>query len=244
MKEYFGKSAKIYHQTKGKKYLLIPSLLRYIPYTKNGKLLDVACGNGDLYINAKKRGYKYFGFDISPDMIERAKVNNPTAQFLVAAATNFSKKYNDKFDIVLVSMLLPAMGRFASIVKNLRECVKVLKNNGSIIIGVTHPVFDHYMQSFLLKRTDVKTKFAGYYASGAKFKVPQKFDDGELVFEDYHWTLADYIRALSMAGLKVAVIDECKPDAAVKIDKKYYDRHLAYPTYLVIVAKPDNNKIF
>lgn len=242
MKEYFGEGAKIYHQTKGKKYLLIPSLLRYIPYTKKGKLLDVACGRGDLYIYVKKKGYKYFGFDISSDMIKQAKDSNPAAQFLVASATDFSKKYKDKFDIVLVSMLLPAMGRFVSVVKNLRECVKVLKSNGSIIIGVTHPAFDHYMQSFLFKRTDVKTKFTGYYASGANFKVPQKFEDGELIFEDYHWTFADYVRALNMAGLKVAAIDECKPDAAAKIDKKYYHRHLVYPTYLVIVAKPDNNK--
>lgn len=236
MKEYYGESAKIYHQTKGKKYLLIPSILKYIKRTSNGKLLDVGCGNGDFFILVSKRGYQYYGFDVSKDMINRAKIDFPQSKFLVASATNFSKLYNEHFDIILISMLMPALGKFTNIVKSLKESKKLLKQNGIIIIGVTHPCFDHYMQSFLFNRKDVKTKFTGYYSSGTKFKIPQKFNGGELIFEDYHWTLSDYVKAINKAGLKVLNIDECKPVGLAKKEKKYYKKHLNFPTYLTIVV--------
>lgn len=237
MKEYYGKSAQIYHQTKGKKYLLIPSILKYIKNTSNGKLLDVACGNGDFSILVSKRGYQYYGFDVSKDMINRAKIDFPQSNFLVASAVNFSKSYKEQFDIILISMLMPALGKSEDMVKSLKESTKLLKQNGIIIIGVTHPCFDHYMQSFLFNRKDVKTKFTGYYSSGTRFKIPQKFNGGELIFEDYHWTLSDYLKVINKAGLKVVDIDECKPISTAKNEKEYYNKHLNFPTYLTIVVK-------
>jgi ubiquinone/menaquinone biosynthesis C-methylase UbiE len=237
MKEYYGKGAKIYHQTKGKRFLLIPAILRNLKPVTKGKLLDVACGNGDFSILVNKKGYEYHGLDVSPDMIKRAREDFPHGKFQVASATKFASKYKEKFDVILISMLFPAMDKLSGITKVLTESVKVLKKDGHIIIGVTHPSFDHYMQSFLFNRADVKTKFTGYYSSGTKYRTPQKFNGGELVFEDYHWTLSDYVNAIHKAGLSITNIDECKPSIEAKKDKPFYQKRLTFPTYLTITVR-------
>ena len=63
MREYFGKTAKGYKQTKGKQYILYPTLRKHIPISKNNNsnLLDVACGNGDFYLITKEKGYNFLG---------------------------------------------------------------------------------------------------------------------------------------------------------------------------------------
>lgn len=110
MKEYFGSSANLYHQTSGKQNILIPAILRHIPQTKKfqKKLLDVACGNADFNPLVRKKGYVYVGLDISSDMIGRAKKDFPEGEYVVAPATDFTKKIKDEFYVILISMLFPA----------------------------------------------------------------------------------------------------------------------------------------
>jgi hypothetical protein len=65
MKEYFGENATKYKQTKGKNFLL-----------------------------ANKKGYRYFGIDISKEMIERARRDFPEGEYQVGRAEDLAKKYS------------------------------------------------------------------------------------------------------------------------------------------------------
>jgi len=235
MKEYFGKSSKSYKQTKGKRFLLLPAFIKLIPKTRKGKLLDLGCGNGDLYPMVSKKGYDYFGLDISKDMIARAKKDYPRGNYSIYSASNFSKEYSDKFDIVLISMLFPAIGNKKELEKILKESVKVLKKSGRIIIGVTYPLFDYYMQFGLFRRKGIKTKFWGYFRSGSPFSIYKKIDGKDIIFRDYHWTLTDYVELINKTGLVISGINECKPIDIVKTqDKPFYEKRILFPTYLAI----------
>lgn len=236
MKEYYGKSAKIYKPRKINKYILIPGIKRAInkPTKNNSKLLDVGCGSGDFFELVQKKGYRYYGFDISKDMIEVAKINYPKGNFSVASTINFRKKIKIKFDVILLSMVLPAIKKKSDITKTLKEVNGALKKGGQVIISIGHPCFNHYMQNYLFSRNDVSTKFNGYFQSETKFKVSQKFDKDNFLFTDYHRTISDYFNLISNAGFKINEIDECEPiktkdEKINQFLKKYHN----FPIYLI-----------
>ena len=69
------------------------------------KLLDVGCGIGDLYGYLTDKGFAadYYGIDILPKMIDRAREIYPDGRFFtgdIFKESNFSKK---QFDIVFCS---------------------------------------------------------------------------------------------------------------------------------------------
>lgn len=241
MKEYFGKRAKGYKQTKGKEYILFPALGKYIHQSKPSqkKLLDVGCGNGDLYELAKEKGHSYYGLDISKEMIQRAKDEYPKGTFLVSSATDFASKYGQAFDVIVISMLFPSLRSKEDIAQTLKESKKVLAKNGTILIGLPYPCFDGYMQGGLFGRKGVTADFReGYFKSKAEFTLIHQVDGGTFTFEDCHWTLADYVDCIKKAGLSIEYIDECKPESSLRrIDKEFYEERIRFPTYMVIVVK-------
>lgn len=240
MKEYFGKTYKIYKQTKGKQYILFPTIDKYILPTKsnNVNLLDVGCGNGDFYQVANEKGYQYFGFDISDKMIEIAKQNYPRGEFRVLGATDFADKYSQKFDIIVSSCLFPSLRSKKEITKSLTESRRVLENSGRILVGLPYPCSDGYMQYGLFGRKGVKTQFKGYFQSQAEFEIEHQLSGKKFVFADCHWTLSDYIESIKNAGLSIDYIDECKPSQMLeKSDTEFFIERSKFPTYIVIVLK-------
>ncbi len=135
-------------------------------------------------------------------------------------------------------MLLPAMESKEKILKTLKEAKKKLKNNGKIIIGIGHPCFNHYMQKYLFGRNDVRVNFQGYFKSGTKFRVPQKFNGNELIFEDYHRTITDYFSYIRASGFTVLNIDECKPITSEdKTINSYLKKFKQFPIYMVFTCE-------
>lgn len=72
------------------------------------KLLDVGCGPGNItkYLLSKRADFKILGIDISPNMIELAKTNNPTADFAVMDSRSI-KTLESKFDGIICGFCLP-----------------------------------------------------------------------------------------------------------------------------------------
>ncbi|OGG58440.1 hypothetical protein A2765_05840 [Candidatus Kaiserbacteria bacterium RIFCSPHIGHO2_01_FULL_56_24] len=241
MREYYGTSAKKYGQTRGKQLLLLPALSRHLPKARNKKIraLDVACGNGDVFPLIKEKGYKYFGIDISADLLARAIADYPAGEYRKGDARSFARHYKARFDAIIISMLFPSLKKAGDIIKVLKECKTVIEKDGVILMAITHPSFDHYMQSFLFRRDDVHANFKGYFHSGSRFEMDQTINGEAFRFEDYHWTLADYMRAIQKSGLQLVAVDECQ-GVSSKIDKEdraWARKRDSFPTYLVLVLK-------
>jgi SAM-dependent methyltransferase len=239
MQEYLDKNAEVYHFTDRKKYVVIPALKRHIKKIKSGTLLDLACGNGLSYKLIAQKGYEYFGLDISPVLLEQAQNNFPKGHYSLGDATKFTKLYkNQKFDVILSNLLLPALDKKQDIIKVFQECKKVLKPEGEMIFVITHPVFDMYMHKGMFDRKGIKTQYKGYFNSGAKMTFTKKFPKGEFTFTDYHYTLTDYFDAINQANLVVTNLDECPPEKTLqKSNPKLYKKYLQYPGYMILVCK-------
>ncbi len=240
MTEYHGESAKNYQQTGGKLHLLIPAIKRAIPKATSpeSKLLDVACGNGDLFNLSSENGYEYFGLDLSEEMITRAKQEYPNGNYLQASATDFAGHYNHKFDIVLCIMLMNHFNTRDNIKKTLEQCKMVLKNEGVILVGVAHPCFDGYMQYGVLSRKeDIETQFKGYFNSGEKYLVHNVLDGKALTFEDHHFTFEDFFNTISEVGLRLDKIDECHPSNSTGASEEYISKKSNFPTYLLFSCR-------
>lgn len=75
-------------------------------------ILDIATGPGNVvkYLYSKRSDCKILGIDLSPNMIELAKKNNPQADFAVMDCRNIDM-IDRKFDAVMCAFCLPYLSR-------------------------------------------------------------------------------------------------------------------------------------
>lgn len=241
MKEYYGKSAKKYKQAKEKKYLLTPAIIRNLPKGQEGMtLLDVGSGDGFFCDIAIEKGYRYYGIDISKDMVDRSKIDFPNGKFTVTSATAFTKTLKQKFDVILINMVFPCIDNKDDFKQIFVEAKNALKKTGRIIVGSTHSCFDGYMKAGILKigLDIIETDFQGYFQSGQRYTVNRNFNGQKFVFEDYHWMLSDYVNSIAEHDMKLIFMDECKPvDVFNKDDRDFIERSRKFPIFFVMVIE-------
>jgi demethylmenaquinone methyltransferase/2-methoxy-6-polyprenyl-1,4-benzoquinol methylase len=112
-------------------------LIRKLMKSKPAKVLDLACGTGDLSLLAAKKGVsKVVGVDISPGMllVGRDKVKHlnldDKIEFVEAAAENLPFE-NDVFDASTVAF---GVRNYANLLQGLSETKRVLKPGAKIFI--------------------------------------------------------------------------------------------------------------
>lgn len=77
----------------------------WLPGEVGETVLDVACGNGNYCKFFLDRGMEYTGCDLSENMLEQARENNPGVEFVRGDATKLPFE-DDQFDMVFCSDLL------------------------------------------------------------------------------------------------------------------------------------------
>lgn len=102
---------------------------------KNARILDIACGPGNIskYLLNKRPDFKILGIDLSDKMIELAKINNPTADFLIMDGRDISQLKN-KFDGIVAGFILPYLSKEEAI-KLIYDSAKLLDKNGVLYLS-------------------------------------------------------------------------------------------------------------
>jgi len=99
------------------------------------KLLEIGCGPGNItkYLLTKRPDFDIFGIDIAPNMIELAKINNPTASFGIMDCRQIDE-IKSKYDGIICGFCLPYLSQKDSR-KLIADSYHLLNENGLIYLS-------------------------------------------------------------------------------------------------------------
>lgn len=96
----------------------------------HGKVLDVACGTGDMAVELLRQGCSVTGVDLSKEMMAIAKRKAPQAEYRLADAERLP--FGDaSFDAVTCAF---GVRNFVHLEQGLHEMLRVLKPGGRMVI--------------------------------------------------------------------------------------------------------------
>lgn len=157
---------------------------------KNKKILDIGCGSGIDLQFFNEHNAKCFGIDISPELVEIGKKELPTAE-IIKGTFNYLPWKNDMFDVVWSKY---ALQHEKDINFSINEIYRVLKNNGTAFIQVTHPM-----------RTAGMISTNNYFNNGEL--VNYATIDGKIINE-YHHSLTEWIQTIISNGFSIVSFQE------------------------------------
>ncbi len=101
----------------------------------NAQVLELACGPGNItkYLISQRPDFKIVATDLAPNMIELAKLNNPTAECVLMDSKNIGS-INQNYDALMCGFLLPYLSKEESI-QLISDATKILIKDGVIYIS-------------------------------------------------------------------------------------------------------------
>lgn len=128
---FFDFHAEKWDEFQGRNSQVIATILDLGGITEGIDVLDVACGTGFLFPDYKKRKVKSVkGIDISPKMVEKAKLKFPDFDIICADAENYA--FEKLFDAVMIYNAFPHFINCEKVVENL---AKALKQGGRFTVA-------------------------------------------------------------------------------------------------------------
>ena len=152
-KQHFNQTACDYNNSSDGKFVepMYDDLIEEIQKLPSGKILDVGCGNGNLFTYLPDDRYELFGVDFSNNMIAEAENRcGDTATFMVADAEKLPFD-DDSFDMIICNA---SFHHYIHPTAVLMEMNRVLKDDGKILIG------DPYIPTIIRPMMNILTRFS------------------------------------------------------------------------------------
>jgi 2-polyprenyl-3-methyl-5-hydroxy-6-metoxy-1,4-benzoquinol methylase len=101
----------------------------------NANILEIACGPGNItrFLLEKRPDFRILGTDLAPNMLHLAKINNPTANFILMDARNIAT-INEKYQAVVCGFCLPYLTKMAAI-QFIKDAADRLETQGLLYIS-------------------------------------------------------------------------------------------------------------
>jgi SAM-dependent methyltransferase len=244
--KFYNKVAGIYHDMRTKDHpegwfynelLEMPAVLELLGNVRGKKILDFGCGTGIYAKMLTKKGAIVKGFDISKEMINIAKKNNPELDLKVGSG--YKIPFHEKFDIVIACLV---MDYFEDWNKVFREVSRVLKQGGAFIFSVGNPV------SECVKKIDIRGKKVivfgkvnyfdekNNYAKWKFVKIPKK----KIKVPSYHKTYETVIKTILQNSFSISGYKDAFPARKAKtLFPEDYARFSKQPYFCVWRARKD-----
>ncbi len=150
----------------------------------NAKVLEIGCGPGNItkYLLSKRADFDIFGIDISPNMIELAEKNNPTAKFAVMDSRQIDE-LKTNYDGIVCGFCLPYLSQTDS-QKLIADCYNLLNENGLIYLSFVegNPI----RSDFQVSSSGDRSYFYFHNSDDLKAKlIESKFDELNTFKVDY-----------------------------------------------------------
>jgi 2-polyprenyl-3-methyl-5-hydroxy-6-metoxy-1,4-benzoquinol methylase len=151
---------------------------------ENATILEIGCGPGNItkYLLNKRPDFRIEGIDISPNMIELAKANNPTADFKVMDCRKIDK-LKSKFDGIICGFCFPYLSEPDSS-KLVKDCGNLLNDKGVIYISFVEG--DYIKSGFQIASSGDRTYFYFHTLDSlAKELATNNFETIKLLNKNY-----------------------------------------------------------
>lgn len=109
--------------------LVFPSLVVYLPVKKNGNLLDVGCGDGDLIEAVQNYGWRSEGVDFDPAAVEFARCRGLNVRLGSLIEQSYE---SDHFEAIIINHVIEHV---PDPIGMLKECRRILKPHGRLILA-------------------------------------------------------------------------------------------------------------
>lgn len=104
-------------------------------FPKNGKAIDIGCGDGTNIVFFRSKGINAIGVDFSEKLIKKGKERYPKLQSAIFKGDALNLQFQDNtFDIAFMIGVLHHIHSESKQISAVREALRVVKDNGIIII--------------------------------------------------------------------------------------------------------------
>lgn len=188
--------------------VILPNLLRLLKATKGQTVLDLACGQGFFAYAFTQAGAKVIGADISPELVALAKDHVPQAEFHVAPAHELPFLKDASLDAITIILSIQNIENVHEVFK---ECARVLKPQGRLLLVLNHPAFRIPKQSSwgIDEKNNIMYRRLDQYLSESKAGIQMHPGDkpDEMTFS-FHRPLQFYFKSLTKQGFAITRLEE------------------------------------
>jgi ubiquinone/menaquinone biosynthesis C-methylase UbiE len=227
--EAYEKLAETYSQLAEQKaengYIEHPAIRKQLGDVRGLSVLDAGCGPGILSAYLIAQGANVTAFDVSPKMIELAKLRMKGQGdiFLADMAQPLKSLKSETFDLVASSLAIDYVRDWAT---PLSEFWRVLKPEGRFVFTVQHPV-----GSFLWYKLD------GYTGVQYVETTWKGFGGEQVVMPDHYRSIAEMINPLITAGFILRKLNDTLPAQALKEkEPQTYAKYMLKPPFMCLEA--------
>ena len=207
-----------------------PAFRAAIPSPSGQRILDVGCGHGWLSRQYAELGAEVVGIDGSRRLIDKARVNPSSVEWVVHDLDSGLPPRIGRFDAAIAHMVLMDLPSLSSL---LNDVQRLLKPGGVLVASVLHPAF------FNQKVQGADNK---WFRQVTSYLTPQRWwIDSFGGHWHYHRPLEFYVRELSAAGFAINGLSEPRSLPHDRLDEAVWSDYQKWfadiPTMLVIQAE-------
>lgn len=198
-------------------------------YIEGKESLDYGCGTGRSTRFLKKLGFNVVGVDISKEMINEAKKEDPQGKYFIIESGNLNKFKSDTFDLIFIGFVFDSIYSKDEMIKIMKELRRIIKKDGIIINITSTPelyINNNWKSFYTTFPNNIKAK------KGDIVKISIKGAD--IIAEDYLWEDQDYREIFLKSGLKL--LETIKPISNEK-EFENFDESKIPPWFIYILKK-------
>ncbi|NMI04282.1 class I SAM-dependent methyltransferase [Paenibacillus sp. SZ31] len=207
-----------------------PVMLELIGDVAGKNILDLGCGDARFaseLLGRERKGATYTGIEGSVNMIQAANesVKGMNARIEQAFMEDWTYPAG-AYDLVISRLAIHYIEDVDSLFRNIYD---TLKENGTFIFSVEHPVITSTLQTSGTRTDWVVDQ---YFVEGYR---EQQWLGGSV--KKMHRSIESYYMALQRAGFRVEHLRESAPQRAHFVNEETYLRRQRIPLFLFLAAR-------
>jgi len=173
-------------------------------YVKGQRAVDFGCGTGRSARFLERLGMTVLGLDISVQMVERARLNDPSGDYRVIADGDLGAIEPRRFDLVQSAFTFDNVPGFEKKVDLFAKLGTLLDAEGVLINIVSTPeIYTHEWVTFTTR--DYPENRVARCGDVVRIRTTDYSDTRPV--EDILWPHVDYLRVYAEAGLELVTVE-------------------------------------